>query len=371
MDIDSLPEDHVIPLPQSNYYTIEEFNSNFKPFTVHNDNNYCNFSLLHMNVRSLQKNFENFDHFLSTLNRFSFSLIGISETWLNSTSPPLFSIDNYELLRADRKEGRGGGVAFYIHNDLNYKIRHDIHITGVENLFIEIIDEKYKNKIIGVVYRPPNNVMDTFFNELEACLEIISRENKDVYLMGDFNVDLSSPYNNSAQRIINIMSSFALHPLINKPTRITNSTQTIIDNIFSNVLNDISTGIMYYDISDHLPIFMINKKNNHLFKNPSKDFVMRRKETEQNIASLKIDLSQEDWRNVYSELDVNKSYESFIEKFLYYYNKNIPLHRSQFNKKKNKHPWITRGIIRSISTRNRLYKLSLRHPSLDNRQKYK
>ena len=48
-------------------------------------------------------------------------------------------------------------------------------------------------------------------------------------------------------------------PLITRPTRITSNTATLIDNIFTNnLLNNFSvSGLMFCDISDHLPIFTL------------------------------------------------------------------------------------------------------------------
>ena len=115
---------------------------------------------------------------------------------------------------------------------------------------------------------------------------------------------------------------------------------------------------------------MISQNNVSLPKQVNNKFKMQRKETEQNINCFKADLSEEEWQNVYIESDVNKAYEHFINKLLYYYNKNIPLNKIKLNKKSNRHPWITRGIMQSIHTRNYLYKLSLRNPSTENHEKY-
>ena len=50
------------------------------------------------------------------------------------------------MIHADRKEGRGGGVALYIHKNFNdYKIRKDIHIQGAEDIFIKITNDSGKN----------------------------------------------------------------------------------------------------------------------------------------------------------------------------------------------------------------------------------
>ena len=113
-----------------------------------------NFSLLHINSRSINKNVDSVEICLSSLNRFSFSVIGISETWLKSNSPDIFNIPNYHMIHVDRKKGRGGGVAMYINFNLKYKIRKDIYIDGIENLFIEIYNKSGKNIIVGTLYRP-------------------------------------------------------------------------------------------------------------------------------------------------------------------------------------------------------------------------
>ena len=80
------------------------------------------FSLMHMNIRSLNKNFEIFELFLSSLNDFPFSVIGVTETWLHTNSPDLFGIENYNFIRNDRKYGKGGGVAMYVNNQIEFKI---------------------------------------------------------------------------------------------------------------------------------------------------------------------------------------------------------------------------------------------------------
>ena len=59
------------------------------------------------------------------------------------------------------------------------------------------------------------------------------------------------------------MFSNGFIPLITRPTRVTQSTATLIDNIFTNQLavlhNIFLQGIMLTDISDHYPIFCVNK----------------------------------------------------------------------------------------------------------------
>ena len=265
------------------------------------------------------------------------------------------------MIRNDRATGRGGGVAMYLHNQLKCRKRPDLHIEGTENIFIEIINKSDKNLIIGVVYRPPNNLIDPFFDKLDESLHKITQENKPVYLMGDYNIDLLSPTNqHTSSRLLEMLSSFLLYPHINRYTRIT-PTSTLIDNIFSNVMNrDFINGILYYDLSDHLPIFTITNEI-HANEKPVKTYNKRRKETNHTIELLKSDLAQEQWLDIFQENEANEAYEKFINKLIFYYEKNIPLVR-QKPSKKIKNPWITKGIMTSILTRNRLYKDALHEP---------
>ena len=137
------------------YYSPENFmhsyglDSKFQCTDRRNVNTNTHFSLLHVNARSLNKNFDDLELLHSSINHFAFSVICISETWLNSNSPPMFHIPNYNFIRADRAIGKGGGVGIYINNLLKFKRRPDIHIQGSEHLFIEIINDKNKNIIIG------------------------------------------------------------------------------------------------------------------------------------------------------------------------------------------------------------------------------
>ena len=88
-----------------------------------------------------------------------------------------------------------------------------------------------------------------------------------------------------------------------------------------------------------------------------------RKENTQTVMALNNDLANEEWNDIFEEKDVNQAYEIFINKLTYYYDKNIPLVKSKQNKSKIKNPWITRGILRSIKPRNKLYKSYISKPS--------
>ena len=96
-------------------------------------------------------------------------------------------------------------------------------------------------------------------NYLNQLLENISKERKSIFLLGDFNVNLLN-YNehNQTNEVLGSLASNSFIPLILQPTRITSHSNTLIDNIFSNVIDpDIRSGNLTATISDHLPQFAI------------------------------------------------------------------------------------------------------------------
>ena len=103
------------------------------------------------------------------------------------------------------------------------------------------------------------DLTDFYCNYLNKLLENISLEQKSVFLLGDFNVNLLN-YNehNQTNEFLDTTASNLFIPLILQPIRITSHSNTLIDNIFSNVIDpDIISGNLTATISDHLPQFSI------------------------------------------------------------------------------------------------------------------
>ena len=127
--------------------------------------------------------------------------------------------------------------------------------------------------------------------------------------MGDFNIDLLSE-NNNRETFFHSTYSNECYPHINKPTRIVNNSATLIDNIFSNVFDKyVGSGLLYSDISDYLPIFVITH-NNISMKSHTRSTTYR-KETPQNIESFKADLTNEEWTDVFNQSNTNIAYDRF------------------------------------------------------------
>ena len=196
-----------------------------------------------------------------------FTIIGLTETWLNDYSCEIYGINGYKSVEKHRS-GIGGGVALFIRDNLTFSKRNDLaHFDeDIESVYIEIgKDQLHSNRdiVIGVIYRPPNRDIVSFNDKLSITLDRIKRENKLCYLLGDFNINLLNHDSHiNTGEFIDLLSTYSFLPLITRPTRVTASTATLIDNIFPNDVDNIvhsDQGILVTDVTDHYPVFHIHR----------------------------------------------------------------------------------------------------------------
>ena len=218
-----------------------------------------NISVLHLNIRSINKNFENFKMFLSYLN-LSFSIICFSETWLNDSNVDNsnYELPNYVSAHQIRNHYKGGGVSVYIHKNFKFKIRNDLRINSkdIESIGVELLCEKRRNTLFNVIYRPPNSKIEPFENFLKILFNKNKNSNNN-YHIADFNLNLLDHDKNKKVRdFLNLIYQNGMILTINKPSRVTKKTATAIDHIITNsfVENTFKTAIIKTDVSDHFPI---------------------------------------------------------------------------------------------------------------------
>ena len=108
------------------------------------------------------------------------------------------------------------------------------------------------------MYRSPSRNPENFNILFEKVLQKIHRhtKNKMAYIVGDFNQDLIKFDTDAhSQKLIDLTSSHGFVQLVSKPTRITDSSGTLIDHVYSNNIdNTLSCNILTLDLSDHLAI---------------------------------------------------------------------------------------------------------------------
>ena len=147
-----------------------------------------------MNISSLCHNFDELHTLLARI-KVKFNIIGITGTRLKKHTVRNINRNlNGYAIEHTPTEANCSGALLYIDNSLNYTVTNDLAIykkKELESIFIEVINPKSKNLIIGCIYKHPsmnpNEFIDVYMSNL---LQKISKEDKTIMLMGDFNIDL-------------------------------------------------------------------------------------------------------------------------------------------------------------------------------------
>ena len=351
------------------YYTENKFLSNLVNGQCKIDDR---FSLIHSNLRSMPQNFSSFSSYIQCLEH-KWSLIGITETWLTKNNFDLYNLSGYSFLEKHREDRGGGGVGLFIPDNMNFIHRNDLSLFNntIESLFIEAKLKDSKSVVIGVVYRPPGGKLSDFNDALNDILAAVKSEKKTCYLMGDWNINLLSfDTHVDTSSFVDMMYSYGYLPLINRPTRVTKTSASIIDNIFTNEPTasiDSSQGILVTDISDHFPIFHISKCFNDT---EEKMFVTKRSFSDKNKEKFASELAEIDWEGLLDIQDTQIAFSRFHKHYCDAFNKNFPLRKVKINRSKEK-PWLTSELIEMINYKNRLFHAATKCNSAYNEMLYK
>ena len=324
-----------------------------------------NFTIIHVNARSLlsDEKFAEFELFLIRT-KCKWSVICVSESWLCSDMEQRRQLTGYSSFFDNRNGAPGGGVAVYVNNDvIKEATQVPSGITCTQSLFIDCKINNNTTIKVCQIYKPPNLSNSTFIEELGDALNHIQMKNKIAFICGDFNIDLLDISKGGvALEITNILATSGFLPSISKSTRVQNSSHSLIDNIFCNNIALIDkSGILFDDTSDHFPIFV------------SLDFAVTPKERKQEkqcrfdyhkITDLinHLQLSLENFETITdAETACNTiitAYITGIDKFSYEFRpnrKNTPIK-----------PWISPGILKSISRRCELFNKKQKNPTEEN-----
>jgi hypothetical protein len=355
------------------YFLEEDFNNMTKKESIS-----TNFSVFHINARSLIKNLGKLVNYLNSLTH-KFSIIAVTETWAKKETEHLLAIPGYNRV-VEHRNGvtSGGGVALFISNSFSYIERVDLkkHANiNLEMLFVELKEPGLANKIVGVVYRPPDSNLDLFMSGFTCVLSSLTKSRADCVIVGDFNIDLLKWESHTRTNdFVDTLYSHSMIPMITRPTRFSKNTSTLIDNILINKPNNAAiSGLLVTDISDHLPVFYMSKTKPKLANSKHKiTTYVTRDISDINMDKLKADLELVDWTALYNMTDVNSAYALFINTFKDAFDKNMPQKQKTIKTRSNEHkPWISSGIAKSIRRKNHLYKCYLSKRSTTANEKYK
>ena len=121
-------------------------------------------------------------------------IIALQETW-TIHHPHLINIPGYKFIHQHRKDMKGGGVGFYVKENLSFKVSEK-HTTFIPKIFeclsIEISISNKKN-IFSSIYRSPSSKAEdfhAFIAHLDSLLFNLASNNTPAYICLDSNINL-------------------------------------------------------------------------------------------------------------------------------------------------------------------------------------
>ena len=313
--------------------------------------------LMHFNIRSLQKHINELNNIIAGFDDKP-KIIAISETKLQEGKIyGNIKLDGYQFIHRDSITS-ASGVGLYISNSLVFSVNpcSNLRLSNAEHLWVDLKTNQ-GIVVVGVVYRHPENsthAIDDFNANLNML--ILSLE-KPFYCLGDFNINLLNIYaRDEIRRYANMLLGCNCRCLIDVPTRVTETSKTLIDHVITNdKQRAVTTGVLISDLSDHYGVFAIishidikNKISNQLFIRDMTQFIL-----DNFLLALNYELYSlfED-----KSKNVNELYEGFEEAFTNLVDQFAPLRTATRKEKKlGFKPWITSDLIKSIRIKNKMF----------------
>ena len=172
-------------------------------------------NILHMNIRSLEANFVEFEILLKKLINKP-KIIILTETW-KVPYINFYKIDGYNSIFNDSRINKSDGTLVFIDQHINYT-------TKIINIgLIKAIEISFNNEIITAIYRNHEINIKNFVDDLKEYLEYSKYKNH--YIIGDINIDIfdknfdKNKYNYDTERYINNFLELGYFPVSNNITR--------------------------------------------------------------------------------------------------------------------------------------------------------
>lgn len=252
-------------------------------------------------------------------------------------------IENYNIYRCNSLSRYTGGVIIYVVNTLNSSPTENV-IFESNYWYLQIKIKIFQETVfIGCIYHSPNASHVQFCDFFENLVERLDFSQLYIFI-GDFNIRWDIIDDTYSKRLHNISRHFGLKQFISQPTRITDTTSSIIDLLFTNCYEIQVNMQIAPKITDH-EIIGINLNCHH----PVSDLDLKFRILDYN----KISLSLIDANWLYGCTNTNNVFESFINNIKIALDKECPVIKKQA-KKYNE--WFNDTIKETIRNRDLAYK---------------
>ena len=329
--------------------------------------------ILQLNIRGLLSKQDSLKQLLTEFKVLP-DIVLLCETWLKKDTAGKLDMPNYKCYHKHRIDRLGGGVSVLVKQKLRSRERSNLVVTT--NLFeYNVVELKMNTNNILIVsgYRPPNSNTRKFMQEYKTVLAKLKESKHHELIVGmDHNFDLlKSTSNSTTSMFLNLNVDRDLTPCIKKPTRVTNKTATLIDNILTStkLQYNYTPFVITDDLSDHYPSLVI--LNNVEKCKRDKVKITKRRIDSASIELIKTELDSVDWTCI-DDMDVNEAFKYFHTILLNSMDEHCPKREYSISYDKIiRDPWITKGLSNSICKQKKLYLKQLHSSDPNCTNKYK
>ena len=294
--------------------------------------------IIHLNIRSLQKNVETLNNYFSQLDKQP-DIIVLSETKLDEGRVfANIKLDGYKFNYVNGLTN-AGGVGLYVKERIKFSANKCVQcdLSFVETLWINVTFND-SSAVVGTVYRHPRSGprdIEKFCESMQDIFDILNKKKRPFYIMGDFNIDqLKISKKKNIRQYANMLLGSMCKCLIDLPTRVTSKSKSLIDHIYTNdIKHRINSGILVSDISDHFPVFAKISK----MKSPSNQvdnyYVRDMKKFDHKNFLVQLDNQLSLVRNSFCTKSVNEQFDQIVSTLSEVADIHAPLRKATRKKK--------------------------------------
>lgn len=276
------------------------------------------------------------------------ALVCITETHIVQDMEPVeYQIEDYNCVVNYSNSKRTGGVIIYVHKDIRFKIIQNISVDWkywITLISVKIVKTKFN---IAVIYRGHKGTKTNFINVAENFFEQCQQLKDVTIIMGDINIDYKDDHDFYNKKMRECIESAGLKQIIEDYTRVTLTSNSLIDYIMTNNFKLREVKPRFPKISDH-DILTLKLDTGEMLQ--TSKCIKYRNFSSENIDKIRCDLLHTDWD--YTCLNVNELYSKFIGTINTVVNTHAPLQEKTVKNKL----WFNAKIKHAIKEKNNAYK---------------
>lgn len=204
--------------------------------------------------------------------------------------------------------------------------------------------------MLGIMYRPPSANVE-YFNLMLDQIERLNQMSDQMLLLGDLNFNYKLDESLCTNPIHHIEVLNNMRQIITTPTRVTNTTSTLLDVILtSDHESHSNTGVHEISVSDHYMIYTLYKANTSVSAMKHR-YITYRNFTKFNVNDFKRDLTADfDFNADWADDKLNEKWDLFKQHFIETSNKHAPMVKRRLKKRVN--PWMSSDIVKLMYKRD-------------------